>query len=545
MFSKFSIFSGCATLALVASLFCSPAFAQDEIVLSDSYIVEAGKPYPVVDGVKYYLRGSSGIICVKVRGKSWMIQTLSSETLTQKSRKEYTDMPEDLDLETIDYFGDRLFVFYSLWNKEGEREQLFYREIDPDAGIFMGKPVKMLSVNGKVSGSLAMSGFYRFKVTNKFSILMNDDENFMLVQYTKKRDKKDKDEPVKVQMVLFDGTLQQVWEGIEPDEYNDDVAYSTMDYMLDNTGSIVKITRVYTGTEEKAKDRDSKDYRYDLVRGGTQGVGYEATPVSLPNKYLLSMMLFEQEDGVLRAAGYYNGLDNKSTAADGVYTCAFDANDNVQNALFHEIPTALINMYVSKREAKKNDKNEDKGDEVGFRNMELRQIFTGDDGSLLLVGEKRYITTHCTTDSKGNTRCYDVYHADDLLVTGVDPNGELLWMKRISKRIQSRVPVGKSFSYLHSEDEHHLMHFDTHKNLTVPEDDIPVLKGIPVVMVDRINEQSGVVTREVVVNTEEVKGIKLFQLAQDRVVRTSDSELLMEAYKKDKEDILLRIQVKE
>ena len=121
-----------------------------------------------------------------------MIQTLSSETLTQKSRKEYTDMPEDLDLETIDYFGDRLFVFYSLWNKEGEREQLFYREIDPDAGIFMGKPVKMLSVNGKVSGSLAMSGFYRFKVTNKFSILMNDDENFMLVQYTKKRDKKDK-----------------------------------------------------------------------------------------------------------------------------------------------------------------------------------------------------------------------------------------------------------------------------------------------------------------------------------------------------------------
>ena len=89
------------------------------------------------------------------------------------------------------------------------------------------------------------------------------------------------------------------------------------------------------------------------------------------------------------------------------------------------------------------------------------------------------------------------------------------------------------------------MQCDTHNNLTVPEDDNPVLKGIPVVMVDRINEQSGVVTREVVVNTEEVKGIKLFQLAQDRVVRTSDSELLMEAYKKDKEDILLRIQVKE
>jgi len=529
---------------LVASLLCTAVVAQDEIVLSDSYIVEAGKPYPVVDGVKYYLRGPNGIISVKVRGKSWMIQTISSETLTQKSRKEYTDMPEDMDLETIDFYGDRLFVFYSHWDKPNEREQLFYREIDPDAGIFMGKPVKLLSVNGKVTGVLGMTGFYRFKITNKFSILMSDDENFMLVQYTKKQDKKDKDEPVKVQMVLFDAGLQQVWDGIEPEEYND-VAYSTMDYTLDNTGSIVKITRVYTGSEEKAKDRDSKDYRYDLLRGGTQGNGYEATPVSLPNKYLLSMMLFEQEDGILRAAGFYNGLDNKSTAADGIYTCAFDANDNIQNALFHEIPTALINMYVSKREAKKNEKNEDKGDEVGFRNMELRQIYTADDGSLLLVGEKRYITTHCTTDSRGNTRCYDVYHADDLLVAEVDPNGGLLWMKRIPKRIQSRIPIGKSFSYLHSEDEHHLMHFDTHKNLAVPEDEIPVLKGVPVVMVDRINEQTGVVTREVVVNTEEVKGIKLFQLAQDRVVRINESELLMEAYKKDKEDILIRIQVKE
>lgn len=544
MFSKFSTIQGCATLALVASLLCTAVVAQDEIVLSDSYIVEAGKPYPVVDGVKYYLRGPNGIISVKVRGKSWMIQTISSETLTQKSRKEYTDMPEDMDLETIDFYGDRLFVFYSHWDKPNEREQLFYREIDPDAGIFMGKPVKLLSVNGKVTGVLGMTGFYRFKITNKFSILMSDDENFMLVQYTKKQDKKDKDEPVKVQMVLFDAGLQQVWDGIEPEEYND-VAYSTMDYTLDNTGSIVKITRVYTGSEEKAKDRDSKDYRYDLLRGGTQGNGYEATPVSLPNKYLLSMMLFEQEDGILRAAGFYNGLDNKSTAADGIYTCAFDANDNIQNALFHEIPTALINMYVSKREAKKNEKNEDKGDEVGFRNMELRQIYTADDGSLLLVGEKRYITTHCTTDSRGNTRCYDVYHADDLLVAEVDPNGGLLWMKRIPKRIQSRIPIGKSFSYLHSEDEHHLMHFDTHKNLAVPEDEIPVLKGVPVVMVDRINEQTGVVTREVVVNTEEVKGIKLFQLAQDRVVRINESELLMEAYKKDKEDILIRIQVKE
>ena len=56
------------------------------------------------------------------------------------------------------------------WDKPNEKEQLFYREIDAETGTFKGKPVKMLSIKGKVTGSMIAAGFYRFKVTDKFDI---------------------------------------------------------------------------------------------------------------------------------------------------------------------------------------------------------------------------------------------------------------------------------------------------------------------------------------------------------------------------------------
>ena len=300
-----------------------------------------------------------------------------------------------------------------------------------------------------------------------------------------------------MEVAVFDEQLEKAWSGEVRLPY-DAENMTALDYTVDNKGRIAMVARVYFGTEEKAKNREPQDYRYELIRGGTFDEVLNIAPIELPSKFILSMTLFEQQDGSMRASGYYNGLDNKTLIADGLYTCSFSDKGSLENARFFEIPREIINMYVTKREAKKNDKNEDKGEEVGFRNLELVQILTDEDGSQVVIGEQRFITVECTTDSKGNTRCYDVYHADDMLISAFDPNGELEWTKRLPKRIRSLRPIGKTYSYVHSEGEHHFMHFDQHKNVVVAEDDVPGAKGKLVVMVDRINEQTGAVSREVV-----------------------------------------------
>ncbi len=60
-------------------------------------------------------------------------------------------------------------------------------------------------------------------------------------------------------------------------------------------------------------------------------------------------------------------------------------------------------------------------------------------------------------------------------------------------------------------------------------------------MVDRIDNASGEVVREAVLNPANVSGMKLGQFHMDRVVRTKRDQAVFEAYIGGKKDVLFRI----
>ncbi len=521
-------------------------FAKEKITFSSQYNVELGKPYPVIDGRKWYLRADEGVLCVKEQKGRWFIQKLSAQTLTQSSRKEYADMPKDLVVEYIGYFGDKLMFFYSLWDKKNEREQLFYREIDPVAGTFMGKATKLLSINGKVTGSMMMSGFYRFQVTDKFDILFSEDGKRMLVQYDKKLDRKERKEaaeaPKVLSMAVYGSSMELEWKQDVKMPYNTD-KMAIKDFLIDNKGDLCLVASVYHGSATKAKDREDFEYAYEFIRSSGGGE-WDITKLDLQPKGLRSMTLFEDKTGTLRAAGYYSN-DRKRSTVDGLFVSGFNSSDEMVNTGFYEIPNEIINMYTRAKEVKKNEKQEAKGEDIGFNHLTLSGIIQDDDGEILLIGEKQYITVECTTDSRGNTRCYNVYHADDLLVSQLGANGQLKWMQRIPKRVASRAPVANTYRYVYSNGMHHFIRFDVDRNVALAKDDTPTTKGEGIIMVDRIDEATGNVEREAVCDVNEVGGIKLYQLGLNRLIRVGDNELVMEAYKKSKEDVLVRIQVKD
>ncbi|MBX2972225.1 MAG: hypothetical protein KF797_03915 [Flavobacteriales bacterium] len=531
-----------ATLVGIFLTHSNPGLAQ-QVQFSSEYEVEMGKPYPVIDGSKRYFATKDAVICLKIDGKRWHVQKLSANGLTQTSMKQYQDMPEDLVIEYTGFFGDRLLIFYSLWDKKAEREQLFYREIDTEQGAFMGPGVRLLAVNGKVRGTMTASGFYRFHVTDKFDFIMTADDEHLVIQYAPVRDKKEAAVDYRVSVAVFDRQLAEEWKAdIKMPYPASDM--STEDLTVDSKGDICIIASVYKGTEEKAKKRDAADWKYEFLRCTDRGAGWEISPLDLADRRLLSLVLFENSDGVLRAGGFYR-KNKEQVGADGFFTCSFNDSDELSALTFHEIPMAIINQYASKREVKKNQKEEDKGEDLGLTNMVLSRVITDDDGSMLLVGEKRYTTIQCYTDSRGSTQCYTVWHADDLVICSVDPNGAQEWMRRLPKRMSSRAPIGHSYQFMHGNGASHFLHFGTSSGVELDSDGVHSNKGDRLVLADRLADGTGEHTRHAVLNTEEIKGIKLYQLAMDRLVRTGSGELLMEAYKKQKEDVLLRITIKE
>lgn len=536
-------------LLALPALSCALLASAQDYTFSDDYTVELGKPYPVIDGVKRYYEVEDGIICVKNDGDRWYLQKLGSNGLTQTGMQQYEDFDKDIAFEHVTQVGDRMYFFYSRWDKDKATTQLFAREIDNKAGKFMDEGKMVLSINGGVRGTLTASSWYRLIVTYRFDFILSADEESLVLQWSRMKDKKELKEnkelrkEIEISVAVLKPDLSIDWSADLKLPYGNDVM-TIKDYTIDSKGDICIIASVYKGSAEKAKDREANDYQYEFLRCKNRGLNWEAAPLALVNQKLMSISFFEDATGSLRAAGFYR-KDWEQWGADGVFVCAFDDHDELSNVAFHEIPKALINMYAHKKEVKRNEKKEDKGEDLGLSNMDLSRVLIVRDGSLLVIGEKRYITVHCYTDSRGYRYCNTFYHADDLLVASIGADGALDWMSRVPKRMSAGGPIGTSYKYLHAAGAHHFIHFDHSKDLDIRSDEPPTMKGDLLIVADRLNEGTGSMERQAILNPDEVKGVKLYQLSMERLTRTSTGEILMEAYKKQKEDVLVRITVKE
>jgi hypothetical protein len=211
-----------------------------------------------------------------------------------------------------------------------------------------------------------------------------------------------------------------------------------------------------------------------------------------------------------------------------------------------EIPLEILNQNASGKERRKNERKED-DDEAEFSNLVLEHVVVQPDASIVLVGERLYSKTH-TSYANGRSTTYTTYHAEDILVTKVDASGKLAWMKKIPKRQQSGAGYnGISYKYFLSGSAHLFLFLDNEKNKTLGKD-----KALaPALHQDGqggfltaygIDDKTGGLVQETILDTRDVNGMEVYQFSPTRLVSPLPNTLVFEAYKKKKEDVLVKIE---
>ena len=141
---------------------------------------------------------------------------------------------------------------------------------------------------------------------------------------------------------------------------------------------------------------------------------------------------------------------------------------------YYEIPLDIINQNLRARKVKKNKKKESKNKTVGLSNLEPRSLYIHDDGSMIIVGEQYYVVVHTSTDANGNTHTSYTYHYDDILVTKINKDGSLAWMRKLPKRQHSkRVTGSMSFKLVEGVDDLYFVYMDNIKNLGLGDVEVP------------------------------------------------------------------------
>jgi hypothetical protein len=99
-----------------------------------------------------------------------------------------------------------------------------------------------------------------------------------------------------------------------------------------------------------------------------------------------------------------------------------------------DFPLDLITEGLSEKQAEKTQERAEKGKSIEIANYDLDYMLPRPGEGVYLVAERYWVEEHTTTNSNGSTSTTYTYHANNILIVGVNDQGEIDLMRMIPKR---------------------------------------------------------------------------------------------------------------
>lgn len=523
------------------SLIVQLSFSQ--VKTSKEFNYTMSKPYEVVDGSKWYFSLNDEVLALKENRGGFIVQKFAGKSLEESKRSESEGFPKGAVKEGSIQANERIYLFYSLWDKPAGKEQLFVRELDFNTLKFKNDKL-LLSVKGKVSGVLYSGGMFSYTTYDKFNISLNFDESLFLVQYRinpeEKRDALNKD---KIGFHTFDLDLNEVWNTVATMPHTEK-KMNNVGYCLDNFANVYILAEVYKDETTKRTDKaGNPNYDLELIRIDADDQNLSKSNITLDDKFLTNYGFFEGNDNEIIISGYYS--NDKWGGNNGMYVYRLDKEGAVISQSINEFSAEVLKQFESQRTQAKVDNAEKKG-KVGLNNLKLRHLIIHADGSITSIGEVHYVISHY--NSKTGQTTYTYYY-EEMIVMNINPDGELVWMQKLPKFQYGGSPVGgMSFYFMSSENNMYFLFLDNIKNLEIDENTVPAKhndgKG-GYLTAYQVSKETGETKKLSIFDTRSVNDIAVYQFATRRIVDINDNEFAVEFYKKGKEDVMFKVTLAE
>ncbi|MEO8517296.1 MAG: hypothetical protein ABI426_11145 [Flavobacterium sp.] len=541
----------CYTVVFFA-LLLTQGYAQK--TLSNDYTYKVSEPYKVFDAKEkiYFSRGNE-VLALKLDGKEILIQKFNSEAPAFIKETKYEKyFPKNYSVEEVLEIDGKYYFFYSSWDGDNKKEQLFAAEIDFAKGEFAGEPKLVFQVEGRIAGTPTMGNMgFSYSIEDKFDFFQARDQKSVLIQYRKKPEVKSDTKSFDIiGMYTYDGNLNKI-SGKEVTMPYTERRMNNLDYQLDKKGDLYMLTKVFhdDSNDDKKHRKDTEaNYHIELmiIKAGSDKI--EISKFDNKDKFINKLWLFDTNKDFLVCGGFYSNGKGDFDDCDGILAFKIKEDGSIYDESFHEIPLEVLNQYESERTKKRNERKERKGDDAQFSDLELKDLAVNEDGSIVLVGEQYFIVTHTSYSPQMGTRTTVTYHYCDILASKINADGKLGWMKKIPKnQIGGRGKGGMSYKYFNANGNHYFVFLDNVKNIELTLDKEPVRhsdgQGGYLTAV-KISDTDGALTKGSILNSRDVEDFKIYQFSTNRIVKTSESSFLLEVYKKKKEDIMIKVDLK-
>ena len=391
---------------------------------------------------KHAIRGPGGV--------NYYIEKLNKNL----KRTGFYDISEGIDeknyyVEEIFEFGGKVYLITSSDIKVSSKEEYYIQEVDWEIGS-VGKRnlVYTYEYTGRRSN---MSLYVRISPSNTH-LLLSFAPSAPMQRWTRRQTEADKRS-----FIVFDEELEII-DRVE----NVDMEYSGDQYSVIQT-LISDKADVYLLAERIIENRGEEAIMSILKFSNGELI---ANQISFQEGRLNDLLISTNMDGTLYCTGYYDeGIGRRS--GRGVVAMNIDPKTaepiNISTQL---IGKDLLIEGMSDRQVSRVSRNEIAGKEPKqLSEIYAREIINHNDGTSSLIGEVYYVLSHTVSDANGGMRTYLTYHYDEMFISRINQNGEIISTIKLPKKRSVSVPLIRSYFAFNIKDELGIMFYDHRQNL--------------------------------------------------------------------------------
>jgi len=548
-------------LLVLVVFFQKTAFTQNFV---DSEIkVDFGTSFPELNGqAKLYQKSSEHLVSVKFDKEIPIvnIQSFDIKSLNFLGEIKEFNLGGNSVVEGFNELKGRFYLFFSRYDKKMKVEQLFVREINPKSASFNGEEKLLLEVDSKIRNSIEKTKWFTNLVWGKYGFVKSPNDEKFLIYYSLEPeiDNKIKENDV-VGIHVFNGQLLPVWSNTFDLPYNEN-SFDLLDFNVRSTGEVCFLAKKYNYELSRNSNRNHDN----LFQISDREDGYKSMVfmVDKNHKTLHEMkidgfyktLIFEDnENEDLSVVGFsieikkeYENREDYDVDINEI------CNNTVSKFIINEkgVLTLKYKLYIPSDIIKENsvplDHEKNKNESISVYksipgNLKIKYIRKQNNGSSIIVAEEEYLSTFFVSSNTSSTVGRVFYGF--ILVLKVSAEGELIWTKKIPKHQLGKFFLdAMSFSYLTNKDRHYFFYLDNLKNLNIGKDEVPLMFKSDF-MVTKIDDNNENKVKNFLFDINKINSIPIYNFQTRRIVKVSETEMLVEVYKKKGEDVWIRIKL--
>lgn len=458
------------------------------------------------DDLSFLGNEKNGIVNLSLKKENLFVSRFDPVTLELTSENTIT-LPErtkNFNSETVVDLGGNYFWLHSDWDKEAEKEILYYDIIDVVSGQINTANKKIIETT-KIAGELISSGFYQAKTAGKYNFDFDAAKTKLLVSYRlKPEETNDKKNYDKIGIYVFDEKMNKLWGNEFTMPYTEAIMDNS-DFSVDAKGNAYMLAKVYDSEKRREIDKETgkAGYHYEVLKFIKDNKQIINTTISIDDYFIKEASLVENSIHEMVIACTYS-KKGKRGGTDGIFLAMMDAGGKINKYKngYYEFPLEELEKYESERTKRKMERKDD----YEAPNLKVRNVLVENDGSIFIVGEVYYVVSSTYTSSSGSMRTTFTYYYEDIIGTKINAGGTVAWVRKIPKQQRGANGQGTmGFKLISDATGYYFLFLDNKKNLELKEDEAPKYHqdgyGGQVVVAHADN--SGVITKEIVFDTRE------------------------------------------